>query len=239
MKKCLNCEKEIPENRKKYCSERCGEKYYNKKYNNENRDRLIVNKREYRKKYPEKTRAYSDANKDRIDQYYKDNKERIKNRVKKYYEENREEKLEYAIYYGKKNRKKISEYYKVWEQNQPLYKIGRSISSGINSSLKLQNLSKNRRHWEDLVGYTVQDLADHLESLFQPGMTWDNKGEWHLDHIIPKSFFIFSSVDDVEFKYCWSLDNLQPLWAKDNLSKNSRIMKKYLKSDCLKSIVTI
>ena len=49
MKKCLNCEKEVPKNRKKYCSEKCGDQYYNKKYNSKNRDKLISRKKEYRK----------------------------------------------------------------------------------------------------------------------------------------------------------------------------------------------
>ena len=55
-------------------------------------------------------------------------------------------------------------------------------------------------------------------------MTWDNYGEWHVDHIIPKSFFQFNSIDDVEFKMCWRLENLQPLWGKDNIRKNGRVL---------------
>ena len=54
-------------------------------------------------------------------------------------------------------------------------------------------------------------------------MSWDNYGEWHIGHIIPKVFFKYKSTDDIEFKYCWSLDNLQPLWAKDNLRKKTYI----------------
>ncbi len=66
-------------------------------------------------------------------------------------------------------------------------------------------------------------LRDHLESLFTNGMTWENYGKWHIDHIIPKSFFEFSSPNDVEFKMCWRLDNLQPLWAKDNIIKSNKL----------------
>src|SRR3546814_3330220 len=44
---------------------------------------------------------------------------------------------------------------------------------------------KNGRSWEILVGYTVADLMAHLERQFLPGMSWDNRGEWHIDHIRP------------------------------------------------------
>ena len=60
-----------------------------------------------------------------------------------------------------------------------------------------------------------------LESQFKDGMTWYNYGEWHVDHIKPISLFNFKHPTDNEFQECWSLDNLQPLWAIDNLSKGS------------------
>ena len=55
-------------------------------------------------------------------------------------------------------------------------------------------------------------------------MTWDNYGEWHIDHIIPISYFDYSSYDDETFKICWDLNNLQPLWAKDNLIKSNKLI---------------
>lgn len=82
---------------------------------------------------------------------------------------------------------------------------------------------KNGRHWESLVGYSLQDLMKHLEKLFAPGMTWDNIREWHIDHIIPMSAFNFELPEHNDFKKCWALKNLQPLWAKDNLSKHAKL----------------
>ena len=64
----------------------------------------------------------------------------------------------------------------------------------------------------------------HLESKFTEGMTWDNYGEWHVDHKKPMTLFEFTSTDDEGFKECWALDNLQPLWGKDNLSKGTRYL---------------
>ena len=75
------------------------------------------------------------------------------------------------------------------------------------------------------LGYTVDELKEHLESLWEPGMTWDNYNRygWHIDHIIPISEFKFKSTKDQQFKECWKLSNLQPLWAQDNWDKNNRL----------------
>lgn len=75
------------------------------------------------------------------------------------------------------------------------------------------------RKWRDLVGYTAEELIAHLEGLFKDGMSWDNYGEWHIDHIIPISAFRILSARDEAFRHCWGLKNLQPLWAKENQSK--------------------
>jgi len=74
----------------------------------------------------------------------------------------------------------------------------------------------------DIVGYTPVQLMHHLESQFVEGMSWDNMDEWHIDHIRPISSFEFNSTDDPEFKACWTLDNLQPLWGPDNISKGAK-----------------
>jgi len=87
---------------------------------------------------------------------------------------------------------------------------------------------KRGRSWQSILGYTINDLKRHLESLFVEGMSWNNFGEWHIDHIIPKSFFQYEKPEDVEFQYCWSLDNLQPLWAIDNQIKSNQITGRFV-----------
>jgi hypothetical protein len=81
---------------------------------------------------------------------------------------------------------------------------------------------KSRCSWQKIVGYTVQDLMRHLERQFLKGMSWDNYGDWHIDHILPVTSFSFTSLDDAEFRACWALPNLRPLWAPENLSKNNK-----------------
>ena len=73
---------------------------------------------------------------------------------------------------------------------------------------------------ETLVGCSMDELRDHLESQFTDGMTWDNYGEWHVDHIKPCSMFDFS-VDSHQFE-CFHYTNMQPLWAIDNYKKGNK-----------------
>lgn len=128
--------------------------------------------------------------------------------------------IRYAENYPDRRR----ESYRKWEQkkyhNSPVYRINKIMASGIRRSL---NGNKSSKHWEKLVGYNANELKYHLELQFQPGMTWKNHGDWHIDHIIPISSFDFQMPEDEDFKVCWGLNNLQPLWAKDNLEKSAKI----------------
>lgn len=74
-----------------------------------------------------------------------------------------------------------------------------------------------------LTGYTVAELMGHIEGKFTAGMRWDNYGEWHIDHIIPIDAFNFENYGDMDFKRCWALKNLQPMWAKENQSKGNKL----------------
>lgn len=92
---------------------------------------------------------------------------------------------------------------------------------------KVLHSKKGHRSWQLLVGYNAEDLKKHLESKFSGGMTWDNYGKWHIDHIIPQSEFNFNGPEDPKFKACWSLENLQPLWAMDNIQKSNKTNELY------------
>lgn len=102
-------------------------------------------------------------------------------------------------------------------------RLSNCFRSKISTSLRG---NKKGRHWETLVGYTIKQLKSYLEKQFIDGMNWKNYGRfgWHIDHVIPISFFQYNSPEDTEFRMCWRLENLQPLWAKDNLRKNNKII---------------
>lgn len=82
--------------------------------------------------------------------------------------------------------------------------------------------NKGGRSWKHLAGHGVHQLKARLESLFSEGMTWENYGEWHIDHVRPVASFDFS-VDLLQtVRACWALSNLQPLWAIDNIKKGKK-----------------
>lgn len=76
----------------------------------------------------------------------------------------------------------------------------------------------------ELLGCTIPEFKIHIESLWLPGMTWDNYGKlvWHIDHIKPcKSFDL---TDPEQQRICFHYTNTRPLWAKDNLSKGAELL---------------
>lgn len=103
--------------------------------------------------------------------------------------------------------------------SNPRYSLINSMSCGIRRSLVT---GKQGRSWKTMVPYTLDDLFRHLERQFLPGMTWANRGEWEIDHIVPLSSFRFSAPEDAEFQAAWALTNLRPLWRPDNRSKYTR-----------------
>lgn len=115
------------------------------------------------------------------------------------------------------------------QKYEAMFFINNAISEGIRQSLLLCFETKNLRHWEECVGYTLQELIKHLEFLFKEDMSWENYGRsckneryWEIDHKIPKTWFKFKSLDDEGFKKCWVLANLQPKWSTENQSKGNR-----------------
>ena len=72
-----------------------------------------------------------------------------------------------------------------------------------------------------LVGCSIDQLKQHLEFQFKPGMTWNNYGKWHVDHKKPCASFDLSKPS--EQRKCFNWKNLQPLWAEENLSKGARL----------------
>ncbi|MFA5346526.1 MAG: hypothetical protein WC294_00145 [Methanoregula sp.] len=101
-------------------------------------------------------------------------------------------------------------------------RLSMNISTAVYQSLKGE---KGRRHWEDLLGYTVSELKQHLEKQFVDGMSWSNYGQkgWSIDHKTPVSAFNFETPSDFDFLQCWDLRNLRPLWHIDNIKKNDRL----------------
>ncbi len=97
-------------------------------------------------------------------------------------------------------------------------KIRKKISEKIRRVLVGERRSVN---YKDVLYYSDSQLKSHLEKQFRDGMSWDNYGEWHIDHKIPVS--AFNLMCDEDIKRCWSLKNLQPLFADENIRKSNKM----------------
>lgn len=150
--------------------------------------------------------------------WYENNFQRVIDNANKWKTNNKEKRKEILSKYYNNNKEKI--------KSTANYKLNDSISSGLRQSL---NKNKAGHHWETIVGYTIDQLKKHLEKQFKNGMTWENYGRygWHIDHIIPVSAHNFQTPEDIDFKKCWSLKNLQPMWAKENIKKSNKLSKPF------------
>ena len=144
---------------------------------------------------------------------------------KQYNQEHKEEKKQYNKQWRQDHREQTKQYMKTRYQTDPIFKLNQTMRLVIWRSLKTNTLSKNGRHWETLVGYTIEELKLHLETQFDSYMNWENHGSyWHLDHIIPLASLTFDSEEHENFKLLWSLGNLQPLFGPENRSKHNKIL---------------
>jgi len=120
------------------------------------------------------------------------------------------------------NKDTVREYSNKWnkerKQSNPDYNVACNLRSRLSKAIK--NNFKTGSAVRDL-GCSIEELKRHLESQFAEGMSWDNYGKWHIDHIKPLSSFNLTKAE--ELKKACHFSNLQPLWAKDNLKKGNKI----------------
>ena len=210
---CKSCEKEYRENNKEKIKEyRENNKEYFKEYYENNKE-----------KYKEKHKEYYENNKEKYKEYCKEYKEKYKEKYKEYFKEYFKEyyennKEKYKEYY-ENNKEKLNEYQKNKKQTNPLFKLRCNISNLIYISIKKQGYTKQSKTYK-ILGCTYEEFKIHLENQFTDGMTWENQGEWHLDHIYPVSL----AKDEEELIKLNHYTNFQPLWAEDNLKKSNKII---------------
>ena len=181
--------------------------------------------KEYQKQYHLDNREY-------FKQYYLDNKEKISEYLKQYRLNNKEKINEQKKDYNLKNKKKISEYDKQYFlDNKPkryayisnkrktdlAFALTDTLRARLRQALNGTNKSKSTLK---LLGCTVEYLIKHLEKQFKPGMTWENRHLFHIDHIRPCSSFDLTNPK--QQSECFNDTNLQPLWAIDNIVKGAK-----------------
>jgi len=231
-----------------YSSCKVCQKKYRKEYYDRHRDEAILYAKEWGKKNPDKRKEYQknyrcgsrEMLNERGEKYRQENREIIRKKGREYYHRTKERfrekfKEKWRLYYCEHKdalAERAKEYhktaeFKLWRKKRraqisltPRYKIDNAMRAAIYECLKGE---KAGRKWEKLAGYSLSELMGHLEEQFDEKMTWQNYGPyWHIDHKIPKSWFNYETSEDLGFKNCWALKNLQPLEATENISKNNR-----------------
>ena len=155
---------------------------------------------------------------------YREKREKILAQQKSYRDamkandpEKYQDSLEKRRRYKKRNRHKIRKYQNKRVREDLNFRLARLLRSRIRHAVR--GNSKIGSAVQDL-GCSVEELKMYLEHKFQFGMSWDNYGEWHVDHILPLSRF--DLTDRKQFKKACRFTNLQPLWAEDNLRKGNK-----------------
>jgi hypothetical protein len=223
----------------KKCNKCSVEKSLNKFYtNNKSKDGYnticVICVREKQKEYWEKTKSvkkekqkkYYENNKEKFVGYHENNREKILKQQKQYRLENPDKIKQLKNDYIVNNPDKIKEYrdkyYQInkdailkknreWNKKNKHIVTWRSI---LKSHLRRIGKTKEGKTI-DLLGYSALELKEHIESLFTDGMSWDNHGEWEVDHVRPVTNFDENTLPSVVN----GLNNLQPLWKSENRSK--------------------
>jgi hypothetical protein len=165
------------------------------------------------------SKKYRIDNKEKIKEYNtkwnKENQEYYKKYFEEYNKLNYEKEKERKLKWSRDNKEYSNNYQKQRKKEDILFRLKTNIRTSVNRYLKYRS-----KHTFEIVGCSPQFLKEHLESQFIDGMTWENRSEWHIDHIIPLSS---AKTEDELYMLC-HYKNLQPLWAEDNLKKSNKIL---------------
>ena len=188
-------------------------KGYRKKYYDKNPQKFILISKLYRLSNPEKI-------KDQQKKYYENNLTYHKNRLKRWCELNKEKRSIYLKNWKINNKEHIKHYKIKKYKNDTIYQLISNSRNRLNAFIKTNNFIKHGKTFE-MIGCSPDELKIHLERKFKEGMCWENRNEWHIDHIIPLSSA--NNENDV-IRLC-HYSNLQPLWAYENLKKSNKLIK--------------
>lgn len=170
--------------------------------------------------------------------YVKKNTEKTSAIRREWHQKNKKSKNLASRIWAKNNKDRRNAQLKEKRKNDPFFRLRELTSCYVREALKNNGGSKRGRSFLNYLPYDINELKTHLESLFEPWMTWGNQGvycvdtwndndqftwTWHIDHIIPKSKLPHASMEDDNFKKCWALENLRPLSAKQNVLKSDKM----------------
>lgn len=179
---------------------------------------------EHREEILKKCKEYNDNNREkrRLQQaeYRKKNKDKIKKCQQKYRDNNKQAAKEYKKQYYQENKQRINKRINDKRRDDPNTKFIHNLRHRVYTAFKNGYFFKNNKT-KDLLGAPFEIVKEHIEHQFTEGMSWELVGpKIHIDHIIP----LASAKSEKELIELFHYTNLQPLWAEDNLRKNSKVI---------------
>lgn len=190
-----------------YCCKKCNNER-GKNYVKENYKKTLEQHRKWTAKNPEW--VYN-----RHKKWREDNPDKVKELRKNWLDKNPEKRKEYRENYKPRKHERRKER----RDNDPVFNLTNRMRSRLRKYLNSYNITKKNKTF-DIVGCTPEFLKEHLESQFKNGISWENRSEWHIDHIIPLS----SAKTEEELYSLCHYTNLQPLWAEENIKKSNKII---------------
>lgn len=172
--------------------------------------------------YKKKQQKWREENIDRLTaqrkKHYYENQEKSQEYSKKYYNEHKLHYNKMSFEWNKQNIEKRKEILKKHSQKLEV-KLKNNLRHRVYLFLTSKSKVKNKKT-EEILGCDYMFIKDYLETKFTEGMSWENYGKWHIDHIIPLSS---AETEEEMYKLCHHT-NLQPLWGEDNLKKGNKIL---------------
>lgn len=192
-----------------------------------NKEKRAEQRKQYRRTnkeiIAEKYKHWYENNKEQVKQYIQSNKEKRAESYKQWRESNKEKIKQYR----ESNKEKIAKKYYQYQKNRlttdPIFKFKYNVRNLIRHSFKKHNHRKATRT-EQILGCSLDFFKVYISNQFQKGMSFDNSGKWHLDHIIPLA--TANTEEDVIRLNHYT--NFQPLWAEENLKKSNKIIEQQL-----------
>lgn len=213
-----------------------------------NKEKVVEGNRAWLNRNPDYRRNHYIENKDRYEEYAKNNKEAIRKRMaewrsknksrlsvydKEYYSKNSENKKEYSrkwrsenpervreqrIEFFRRNRGYSAEYARARRKSDPVYATMCRVRARVSAAFLNNGFNRNTKT-EEIIGCTWLELKEHIERQFVRGMSWNNRGDWHIDHIVPLAS---AKTEEGIISLC-HFTNLRPVWAGENLRKGAKM----------------
>jgi hypothetical protein len=206
------------ENRRRRLEDPEKEKERCRRWRLNNKEKLRQSKHEYYCRNCDRIRT-------KISRYQAEHPEKVRiwarSSSRAWYHRNRDKACAQSKVWRLKNKDKVRAMYNQWISD-PSRAAKYRLIKNIRSAIRLSLMNGCKFKFEEVVGFSIQQLKEHLESQFCQGMSWENMGQWHIDHIKPVVLFDIDSMDSPDMKVCWNLSNLQPLWGIDNIRKHAK-----------------